>query len=295
MARIADLANVDEVSDLSSEFDNNEKDEKKRKRNDLCEKLTFHQTTGLARKDDRIQNVNRERFRSQFMAMNAYERHKRLVNDYVRYYSKEKSFDTIFKRDTSNDRTDLDIIRNEHRFLWDEEEDGPDETWEKRLAKKYYDKLFKEYCICDLSHWQEKKIAMRWRIDREVVSGKGQFICGEKRCDEKENLRSWEVLFGYVEHGKKREALVKLRLCPSCTKKLHFGHKVKEVIPKVKEEESEVTEIDESTVQKKSRLDNDNDQTTIQDDGQIWSKPLAETRETTREDEFEEYLQTLFF
>jgi hypothetical protein len=34
------------------------------------------------------------------MAMNAYERHKRLVNDYVRYYSKEKSFDEIFKRDT---------------------------------------------------------------------------------------------------------------------------------------------------------------------------------------------------
>ena len=38
----------------------------------------------------------------------------------------------------------------------------------------------------------------------------GQFICGEKRCDEKENLRSWEVLFGYTEHGKKRDALVKL-------------------------------------------------------------------------------------
>ena len=72
-------------------------------------------------KDDRIQNANRliylfviknkkkktfhlyrirERFRSQFMAMNAYERHKRLINDYVRYYSKEKSFDAIFKRDT---------------------------------------------------------------------------------------------------------------------------------------------------------------------------------------------------
>ena len=45
---------------------------------------------------------------------------------------------------------------------------------EKRLAKKYFDKLFKEYCICDLSQWQEKKIAMRWRIDREVVSGKGK-------------------------------------------------------------------------------------------------------------------------
>ncbi|CAF1292674.1 unnamed protein product [Adineta steineri] len=295
MARIADLAHVDEVSDLNSEFDNTEKDEKKRKRDDLTEKVAFQQTSGLARKDDRIASANKERFRSQFMAMNAYERHKRLVNDYVRYYSKEKSFNEIFKRDASNDKTDLDIIRREHRFLWDEEEDEPEETWEKRLAKKYYDKLFKEYCICDLSQWEEKKIAMRWRIDREIVSGKGQFICGEKRCDEKEKLRSWEVLFGYVEHGKKRDALVKLRLCPACTKKLHFGHKVKEVVPKQQEVENEITESS-SSVQKKSRLDDDDENpSTLRDDGQIWSKPLAETREATREDEFDEYLQTLFF
>jgi len=130
---------------------------KKRKHDDLTEKVTFQQSGGLAPKDDRIQNANRERYRSQFMGMNAYERHKRLINDYVRYYSKEKSFDAIFKRDTSKDKTDLDIVRSEHRFLWDDEEDTPDETWEKRLAKKYYDKLFKEYCICDLSHWQKKK------------------------------------------------------------------------------------------------------------------------------------------
>ncbi|CAF4387191.1 unnamed protein product, partial [Rotaria magnacalcarata] len=58
----------------------------------------------------------------------------------------------------------------------------------------------------------------------------------------------------------------------------------------------EVTEIDESaSVQKKSRLDTDDDTTTIPDDGKMWSQPLAEARETTREDEFEEYLQTLFF
>lgn len=30
---------------------------------------------------------------------------------------------------STNDKTDLDIIRSEHRFLWDEEEDIPDETW----------------------------------------------------------------------------------------------------------------------------------------------------------------------
>ena len=94
---------------------------------------------------------------------------------------------------------------------------------EKRLAKKYYDKLFKEYCITDLSRYKENKVqsltlnmwnissclyfpyslswpfsdmikisipiffqkfweirnmifqvAMRWRIEKEVVEGKGK-------------------------------------------------------------------------------------------------------------------------
>ncbi len=88
--------------------------------------------------------------------------------------------------------------------------------------------------------------------------------------------------------------------------------RVKEVIPKSEDPDIiEITEPSSSTVQKKSRLDDDD--TTIPDDGQIWSKPLGETRETTRlikifflsrfyfskilfrEDEFDEYLQTLFF
>ena len=44
---------------------------------------------------------------------------------------------------------------------------------EKEMSKKYYDKLFKEYCIGDLSRYKENKIALRWRIEREVVDGKG--------------------------------------------------------------------------------------------------------------------------
>jgi protein FRA10AC1 len=43
------------------------------------------------------------------------------------------------------------------RFVWDESEDAPN-TWEKRLAKKYYDKLFKEYCICDLTLYKQNKV-----------------------------------------------------------------------------------------------------------------------------------------
>jgi protein FRA10AC1 len=56
----------------------------------------------------------------------------------------------------SQDKRDIDVIRENHRFLWDEEEIP--ESWEAKLAKKYYDKLFKEYCICDLSRYKENKV-----------------------------------------------------------------------------------------------------------------------------------------
>ena len=34
---------------------------------------------------------------------------------------------------------------------------------------------------------------MRWRTEKEVKNGKGQFICGEKHCDIDKGLDSWEV------------------------------------------------------------------------------------------------------
>jgi protein FRA10AC1 len=52
---------------------------------------------------------------------------------------------------------------------------------------------------------------MRWRIEKEVIEGKGQFICGDKRCQSRDSLKSWEVNFGYIEHSEKKNALVKLR------------------------------------------------------------------------------------
>lgn len=52
---------------------------------------------------------------------------------------------------------------------------------------------------------------MRWRVEKEVVTGKGQFICGDKNCQEREGLRTWEVNFAYVENNEKKNALVKLR------------------------------------------------------------------------------------
>jgi hypothetical protein len=54
------------------------------------------------------------------------------------------------------------------------------------------------------------QIALRWRIENEVVAGKGQFMCGNKVCSAKDELKTWEVNFAYLEHGEKKNALVKL-------------------------------------------------------------------------------------
>ena len=89
-----------------------------------------------------------------------------------------------------------------------------------RLAARYDARLHKEYALADLSRWDEGKVGLRWRTEREVVSGKGQFTCGGVNCDETQGLRVMEVNFRYEEDGKLKNALVKLALCASCTEKM---------------------------------------------------------------------------
>jgi protein FRA10AC1 len=55
-----------------------------------------------------------------------------------------------------------------------------------------------------------------------VVTGKGQFTCGAKRCSIGDGLVSYEVLFAYEEAGEAKSALVKLRVCPECAYKLNY-------------------------------------------------------------------------
>ena len=38
-----------------------------------------------------------------------------------------------------------------------------DLQWEQRIAKKYWDKLFKEYAICDLTFYKSTSIALKRR------------------------------------------------------------------------------------------------------------------------------------
>lgn len=253
-----------------------------------------------------------------FIALDAYSKHKKMINDYILYYGRGIEH---FKRDSSRDKTDMDVIKEEHRFIWHEEDD-PESSWEKRLAKKYYDKLFKEYCISDLSRYKENKVALRWRIEKEVIEGKGQFICGDKRCSEYEGLRSWEVNFAYMEHGEKKNTLIKLRLCPDCSYKLNYHHKKKLAKQKKKEGEtksqkshsakkkkknkhhrhrerdssdsSEDSEDDSSTTAGVSSTLNPENPKSTSTDEDIWKGPAKITVDKTREEEFEEYFHDMF-
>ena len=51
---------------------------------------------------------------------------------------------------------------------------------------------------------------LRWRTKAEVVGGRGQFSCGCKGCDKRQQLASYELPFSYKEAGQQRQALVKV-------------------------------------------------------------------------------------
>jgi len=183
------------------------------------------------------------------------------------------------------------------------------------LAKRYYAKLFKEYCIIDVSRYKENKFGMRWRLEKEVVIGKGQFVCANKKCEAVKKLRTWEVNFGYVEHSVKKNALVKCRLCFECSYKLNYTHKRKEVTKKKKKRDkkrkkkkrhrnesssSSSSSSNESgnegssgasTSKDAAKQDEANNEKAAAD---IWSQPVQREEEKPRESMFNEFLEDLF-
>ncbi|XP_015230696.1 PREDICTED: protein FRA10AC1 [Cyprinodon variegatus] len=316
-----------DFSDDDGEGDSSEKARERKREAEILQKpfekgrhsKVAHRTLHLC-EVDREEARNR---RAHLISMNAFERHRKFVGDYILYYGGQMA---DFRRSTTKDKTDLDVLRENHRFLW-REEDEDDMTWEKEIAKKYYDKLFKEYCIADLSRYKENKFGFRWRTEKEVVSGKGQFQCGNKLCGAEEGLKSWEVNFAYVEQGEKRNALVKLRLCPECSFKLNYHHKRKEVKVQRKRKMSEENEEPEkkkkkrkksSSHSKKHKQKKHKDCSTSSSSSESeqhnseegeseagnepgshseadhWRGPAPAVEEKSREEEFDEYFEDMF-
>ncbi|XP_011193799.1 protein FRA10AC1 homolog [Zeugodacus cucurbitae] len=227
--------------------------------------------------------------------------------------SRQDRHDYILKKYILSDKSsearkhyhDIDIIKEHHRFLWDDNEIPDDEnSWEVRLARRYYNKLFKEYCIADLTRHKENKVALRWRTKDEVVTGKGQFQCGSRKCEEKDNLRSWEVNFAYQEQGEHKNALVKLRLCPTHSEQLNYTSRKREVkrLKKCNEGQSQKTRKIHEKMAGKIQLTNSITNNVsveapvekCEKDDNVWCrKSDVELEQTSRETDFERYLEDL--
>lgn len=114
-------------------------------------------------------------------------------------------------------------LREHHHFVINEEDAARlGGSWEERMAIKYYNKLYKEYALADMSRAREGKVGLRWRTEREVITGKGQFECGNLRCKDRDGLHSYELNFTYKERGERRTELVKVRFCARCARKLPY-------------------------------------------------------------------------
>lgn len=57
-------------------------------------------------------------------------------------------------------------------------------TWQQRMVKQYHSGLYKEYVLADLSRVTEpgNRVGLRWRVEQEVISGKGFRSCGNLMC-----------------------------------------------------------------------------------------------------------------
>lgn len=211
------------------------------------------------------------------------------MNDYVGFYGKEKSTDVKLPI-----KTDHDTLREGYRFIRSEEDDM-NHSWEQKLVKRYYDKLFKEYCIADMSQYKCGKIGLRWRTEKEVISGKGQFICGNKHCNEKDGLASYEVNFSYFEDGENKQALVKLVTCERCAEKLHYKKR------KEKEKEKEFDRKQKKDYKRKRDQSKDKDDTDEERErsrekrkGKRASSSAINHERDDDDEDFDKYLEGMF-
>jgi len=81
-------------------------------------------------------NSNDRRFKQNTGGLNAFQREQQFAAHYGR-------------RDTQVEergRTDWDVLKENHRFIRDDEDSG-DVSWEERLARAYESKLFKEFAL----------------------------------------------------------------------------------------------------------------------------------------------------
>ncbi|CAN8232036.1 unnamed protein product [Cochlearia groenlandica] len=240
-------------------------------------------SSAITRSEIYDREERKQQYQAHIRGLNAYERHNKFLKDYVRFYGKEKPVEVKLPV-----KTDHDTLKEGYRFIRSEEDDlNP--SWEQRLVKRYYDKLFKEYCIADMSRYKTGKMGLRWRTEKEVMTGKGQFLCGSKHCDEKEGLASYEVNFAYFEAGEHKQALVKLVACERCADKLYYKRR----------KEAERSDSKEKKKQKRKRNRSSSEDDTDEEENRKGKKSKSklkcgDKKGNADEENFDEFMEGMF-
>lgn len=119
--------------------------------------------------------------------------------------------------------TDVEALKETHQLVRDYDDDLKNSNnWKVRMARRYYDRLYKEYAIIDLSKYKEGLYGLRWRTEKEVIELKGENICASKFCNSINNISSYELPFKYIENSITKRELIKVRLCRNCFKILTY-------------------------------------------------------------------------
>ncbi|KAJ9108796.1 hypothetical protein QFC21_000116 [Naganishia friedmannii] len=164
--------------------------------------------------------------------MTAYEREKRAMAPYRQDGLSSESTLQI------KGKTEFDVLKDNLRFIR-EDEDPKDVSYEERVARAYESKLFKEYALIDLKHYKTHQIALRWRTAEEVIAFIGERTCASLRCpyhnpspEQLESmseqglsmprLQAFELPFTYHEAGQQKQALVKVKVCERCARKVTY-------------------------------------------------------------------------
>lgn len=82
----------------------------------------------------------------------AYTRHLQATDAYLRYYGGSIP-------ELGRARSERDIIEENHQFIRQDDNEVDDKDEEKTMARKYYEKLFKEFAVVELARWREKQVS----------------------------------------------------------------------------------------------------------------------------------------
>ena len=154
--------------------------------------------------------------------VSSFERHKKYMKDVVHYYGGKVPKAAEGENDFAILQRNFQFIRDEYDDVETLEEGTNKEKYEAEISLAYYQKLHKEYALANLTRFETGEIGLMWRTDQQVISGKGQFVCGNVDCDAMEGLKEFEMEFGYKENEQQKLELVKISLCPVCAYKLNY-------------------------------------------------------------------------